>query len=129
MPAISRGKKTICYNRKISSETKLKAFILFVIVILLVFFFTLLILGIESFNDASNITSQSALFEVVSAFGTVGLSMNITPTLHWASKIILCVVMFFGRVGALTMFSLWNRNMNKVEDDAVSYLEEKIIIG
>lgn len=125
----SVGKKTICYNRRISSETKLKAFILLIIAILLIFFSTLIILGIEEFNDLSNLTFESALFEVVSAFGTTGLSLGITPTLHWVSKIALCVMMFFGRVGALTMFSLWNRNMNKVDDESVTYLEEKIIVG
>lgn len=127
--SFSLGKKTVCYNRKISSETKLKAFLLFGIVALLMFLFTLTITGIESFNNSSDLTTQAILFEVVSAFGTVGLSLNVTPYLHWASKLLLCIVMFFGRVGALTIFSLWNRNTNKVDDESVSYLEEKIIVG
>ena len=125
----SRGKRTLCYKREISSETKLKAFLLLIIAIILIFFCTLLLLGIESFNDKSSLTVQSALFEVVSAFGTTGLSLGITPTLHWVSKLAICVMMFFGRVGALTMFSLLNRNLNKAQDSSVTYLEEKIIIG
>ena len=46
------------------------------------------------------------LFETVSAFGTVGLSLGITSDLSVASKIILCFVMFLGRIGPLTLFFL-----------------------
>ena len=46
----------------------------------------------------------SLAFEVVSAFGTVGLSTGVTAGLTPASKLLLCVVMFVGRVGSLSLF-------------------------
>ena len=43
------------------------------------------------------------LFEVVSAFGTVGLSTGITAALTAPSQVILCVLMYLGRIGPITM--------------------------
>ncbi|MFZ4518246.1 MAG: TrkH family potassium uptake protein [Microthrixaceae bacterium] len=44
-----------------------------------------------------------AVFEAVSAFGTVGLSTGITPTLPGADQVILMVLMLVGRVGPITL--------------------------
>ena len=46
---------------------------------------------------------RDALFEVISAIATVGLSTGITPTLGVAAKLILTALMFAGRIGGLTM--------------------------
>ena len=48
------------------------------------------------------------LFEMVSASATVGLSTGITPHLSVASKIVSMVVMYIGRLGPLTIVSIWN---------------------
>lgn len=45
-------------------------------------------------------------FEVFSAFGTVGLSMGITEDLSAIGRVLLCAVMFLGRIGPLTLFFL-----------------------
>lgn len=45
------------------------------------------------------------LFEAISAFGTVGLSANLTPLLPTSAKIVLMVLMFCGRVGTITVAS------------------------
>ena len=50
-----------------------------------------------------DIPLKISLFETASAIGTVGLSLGVTPMLGVVSKIILMVLMFFGRVGALTL--------------------------
>ena len=62
------------------------------------------------------------LFEVVSAFGTVGLSTGITPELSVAGKAVIIIVMFIGRVGIITLLSMW---VNRVEPRA-RYSEEEI---
>ena len=57
------------------------------------------------------------LFETASAIGTVGLSLGITPQLGIISRIILILLMFFGRVGGLTLvfaaFSITHKNVSK----------------
>ncbi len=65
-------------------------------------------------------------FEAVSAFGTVGLSTGVTPALQPASKLLLCVVMFVGRVGSLSFFLLLVR---EVPASRVRYPEERVLIG
>ena len=64
-------------------------------------------------------------FEVVSAFGTVGLSTGITPDLSVASKLVLIFIMFIGRLGAFTLLSIW---INRPESN-IHYTEEMITIG
>ena len=53
------------------------------------------------------VTSMQALFEVVSAFGTVGLSTGITADLSDASKLLSILIMYIGRLGPLTIASMW----------------------
>ncbi len=65
------------------------------------------------------------MFEAVSAFGTVGLSTGITASLTFKAKWILIATMFAGRVGSLTLFSIF---MNRTPSN-VKYAEERILIG
>lgn len=66
------------------------------------------------------------LFEITSAFGTVGLSTGITPTLSTAGKLIVILTMFAGRIGPLTMALA----IALQKGGAVyKYPEEKIMIG
>lgn len=48
-----------------------------------------------------------SLFEITSAFGTVGLSVGITPGLCDGSKLLSILIMYIGRLGPLTVASLW----------------------
>lgn len=65
------------------------------------------------------------LFEMTSAFGTVGLSTGITPDLTVNSKILSIVIMFIGRLGPLTVATVWNFGREK----HISYPEGNIMIG
>jgi len=67
-----------------------------------------------------------ALFEVTSAFGTVGLSLDVTPHLSTFGKVLISVVMFLGRVGPITFIvalAVRQRTPN------YKYPEEEIAIG
>ncbi len=66
-----------------------------------------------------------ALFEIVSAFGTVGLSTGITTSLSVGSKILSMFIMFIGRLGPLTIATLWYFN----KGERVEYPEGNIAIG
>lgn len=52
---------------------------------------------------------DALIFEVTSAFGTVGLSLGVTDDLTTFSKIILMILMFIGRVGILTFLLVFRR--------------------
>ena len=54
-----------------------------------------------------DISLIDALFEVTSAFGTVGLSTGITPGLGIGSKLLSILIMYIGRLGPLTIASVW----------------------
>lgn len=66
------------------------------------------------------------LFEVVSAFGTVGLSMGITPDLSVWSKFLLICTMIIGRVGILTISYIILRTGSS---KGIEYAEENLMIG
>jgi trk system potassium uptake protein TrkH len=110
----------VAFKRRISSENILKAFILTNMSLALIVMFTFLICYVEG-----EFAFMDVLFETVSAFGTVGLTRGITPNLKTLSKMIICVTMFIGRVGPLTIACLWS--FRKVTD--TNYQKENIMIG
>jgi trk system potassium uptake protein TrkH len=65
------------------------------------------------------------LFEVVSAFGTVGLSTGVTGELSFAGKLIITLVMFVGRLGPLAVIVAISHR----ESASYYYAEENILIG
>lgn len=67
------------------------------------------------------------LFDVVSAFGTTGFTLGLTPHLSIIGKLIFAALMFMGRVGIFTvMYSLLT---SKGPEDAFRYPEENVMIG
>ena len=66
-----------------------------------------------------------ALFEMVSAFGTVGLSTGITENLGIQAKLLSIMVMYIGRLGPLTIASLWYFSRG----ERVRYPEGTLAIG
>ncbi len=65
------------------------------------------------------------LFETVSAFGTVGLSMGITPKLNDIQKLAIVLMMFAGRVGPLALAFSWYTAGKK----EIKYAEESVMVG
>lgn len=101
MVAVFRGKRDIEIGKKrIDSSLVGQALAIFAAFLILVMTATLIICAIEPDPVAP---FKSVLFEVVSAIGTVGLSLSLTPILSTASKCILILLMYAGRVGILTL--------------------------
>ncbi|WP_223836517.1 TrkH family potassium uptake protein [Paenibacillus oceani] len=69
---------------------------------------------------------MEVLFEVTSAFGTVGLSMGLTPELSTLGKLIIILTMFIGRLGPLTLAFALSQKQSR---EKFRYLEEKVLIG
>lgn len=84
-------------RRRVDDETVKTASAIFIMYI------TLFLLGGMTISAIEKLPITVCLYETASAVGTVGLSLGITPTLKVASKVILILSMFFGRVGGMTL--------------------------
>ena len=108
------------FRRGIPHEVVYKAFVITLLAALVVSAGTFALCLLEP-----EYTFLALLFEVTSAFGTVGLSTGITPELCTGAKFILILIMFIGRLGPVTIASLWSFRAAP----QVSYSEEDITIG
>ena len=109
-----------CYGRRIDDSTvKNASAILFMYV-----FFSMLSAIIISITDG--ISMQMGMFETFSAIGTVGLTLGITPTLSAVSRFVLILLMFFGRVGGLTIIYA---AFSQKDASTLKYLMENITLG
>jgi trk system potassium uptake protein TrkH len=94
-----KGKRDVEFFRlRIIPTMIYKSLTITLIAMLLVIVVTMLLSITENTHDLLKI-----LFETVSAFGTVGLSMGLTPELTTFGKIIISLTMFIGRLGPLTV--------------------------
>lgn len=96
------GNSTTVFKRRLPTETILKAYYVFFLSFIIILIGTLLLRVLEP-----NIDFMQIYFEIISAFGTVGLSTGITSNLSEISKIMLIILMFIGRVGVLTISFAW----------------------
>ncbi len=113
--------EVVLFRRRIDDSTIAKANSIFILTTLwlAISFFLLLAL------DTGNSSFQFILFELFSAFGTVGLGIGITSEWNVWCKLILIATMYIGRVGILTFgLSFFNRKLDKIR-----YPAENIIIG
>jgi trk system potassium uptake protein TrkH len=118
---IIRGNSDInISNRRISWEVLNRAMVILVISLLYISFVVLAMLAIEETNFVK------ILFEVVSAFGTVGLSMGLTPELSTASRWIIIITMLIGRAGPLTFALAIGEKRKKSK---IRYPKENILVG
>jgi trk system potassium uptake protein len=117
------------FKRRISDGTINRAYSIFVVSTLIVMLGTAFMLIAEVGNlpeEMSRGRFMEYLFETTSAFGTVGLSMGITPGLSAWSKFTLVLVMYTGRLGPLVV-AMAIRPVR--QRGAFLYPEEKLMIG
>lgn len=118
---IARVKNHIEFHKREFHERSVdRAFAIIILSILVLGCSSLIMYLIEPDKGALRI-----LFECVSAFGTVGLSLGITPLLTDSSKILLVLLMFMGRMGILTLlFAI----VRKTTTSVYRYPKENIVI-
>ncbi|MEG1776021.1 MAG: potassium transporter TrkG [Clostridia bacterium] len=121
-----RGQEHITlFGREIARETARRAMVIMLISLVIVLTCTCLISISERQGEVAFI---DLLFEATSAFSTTGLSSANTPSLSTTAQWLLMPLMYFGRVGPLTLaFALANRNTHPA--NRVRHPEEKIMIG
>lgn len=121
MIAMVRGKDDIVmFRHRLAKDRIYKA------ITLTLFALVIVIISAMVLSTTENHQFLMILFEATSAFGTVGLSMGLTPELSTIGKIIISFLMFLGRLGPLTLAYALNP---KKEKELFRYPEGKITIG
>lgn len=119
--AVFRRKDSVkCFNRRLEDSAIKNA------AAILLLYVTLFVGSAIIISTVEGLPLEKCLFETASAIGTVGLSLGITPTLGLISRALLIMLMFFGRVGGLTLIfaavSTSKPNVSKLP-------QEKITVG
>mgnify|MGYP000896651715 FL=1 len=83
----------------------------------------MILVAIEPKLDVLNI-----MLEVFSAFGTVGLSADVTPALNFFGKVIDIILMYAGRIGPVTLMILFTRQAH-IKEKGIRYPDEDVIVG
>lgn len=134
LAVIKNREDIVLFEKRLSSGLSIRALTIMLISLLLVFVVTMMLIIAEvdraqaGGDLAEKFSFINILFEVVSAFGTVGLSTGITPHLSDTSKISIILTMFAGRVGPLTLALALAMSPNKVKAN-IRYPEDKLMVG
>lgn len=108
------------FNRRLGIEAIKSAATIFIL------YLTLFITSGVAISTIEGLPVDVCLFETASAIGTVGLTLGLTPSLSLASHIILMMLMFFGRVGGLTLiYATMTKNVKNLS----KLPQEKITVG
>ncbi len=119
----SNGRNSIkVFNKEIDPIDINRAFAVMVLATLICFNGLLLILSFEN----GKYGLLEIFFEVMSAFGTCGLSLGITADLSNLSKVVIMILMFIGRVGLISFIIMLG---GKAEPEKFRYPKERIMIG
>lgn len=114
------GVQPAAFRRRIPDDNILKALQVLLLALLTV---TMGIMGL-ALAESGKFGFEQIVFEVVSAFATVGLSTGITTEIGTISKFILMVMMFVGRLGPITVATSL-----RTKESRLKYVEERIFIG
>ena len=110
----------VLFKRHISSKIVKQAVSLMIAYLSIILIATMIIGSYEPF-DITQI-----IFEVISAIGTVGLSLGLTENAMIPTKIIITLLMYTGRLGALTLFDLILKDKN---NSIIQKPEGKVLVG
>ena len=125
-----RGRRQpAAFRRSISADSISRALTIFIIAVFIItLMFVLLLMTSKQIvtHEASHGWFVDNLFETVSAFGTVGLSLGMTPHLPDTGKLVIILSMFIGRVGILTFIFAMIRPERKGE---LIYADEPVAVG
>ena len=113
-------------TRTVNPSTVNRAVVLTTLALLLIVLAHIVLSVLLPASDTVN--SSNLLYEVISALATVGLTVGVTGELTTAGKLVMCLVMFTGRVGLMTIAFGLTRRHDKGRN-SLSYPEGRIMIG
>ncbi len=91
--------------------------------------FTIVIVGFMALLVSERADFLTSMFEVFSAFGTVGLSMGLTGTLTNTGKVVIIILMFIGRIGPVALAYSLRSNRTRRLSDKIEYPTGQVIVG
>lgn len=118
--SVAQNRECTAFKRTIPKRNTTKAMVVLTMALCTVLLSVFLVCILEP-----NLEFEQIVYEVVSGFGTVGISMGITPQLGTGSKIIIAITMFLGRLGPLTIVTIWQSK----RISQASYTNEEVNIG
>ncbi|MFC6180118.1 TrkH family potassium uptake protein [Lactiplantibacillus daowaiensis] len=121
-----RGKQDVEFSHRRFSQANISRALLLIFLASIVITVATLILT-QTEHIPKEFGLEYIVFEVLSAFGTVGLSLGLTPHLTVIGKLIIMLLMFIGRVGIFT--SLYSLSKRQAKVNLIRYPEENILIG
>ena len=116
----SRNDRPEAFKRRIPTDAVRKALTVVMFSVLVLILSTLLLCIFEP-----EYSFMAILFEVTSAVNTVGVTTGITSEFGTAARIVLIVTMFLGRLGPVTVATMWANPSQK----PFTYSEEQLLIG
>lgn len=114
------------FNRSLTMDTISRTLSIFILAVITISAGLVLLLVLQMGAGQGRGAFLAYMFEAVSAFGTVGLSMGVTPTLSIPGKVVLICLMLIGRVGLLTIAYVVTARAPKA---VFRYAEERVMIG
>jgi len=122
-----QGRKISAFKREFTNSSIIKTMTLVFLSVVVLLVGYVCIASFERGNNAA--TTDAVLYETFSAFGTVGLSESLTTTLSLGSKIVICLLMFFGRLGPITLFQIFQTNIDNEKNTHYREIPTDVIIG
>jgi trk system potassium uptake protein TrkH len=118
---VSAREAVSAFHRSLAGDLVVRAFTLIALALAVILLASAVLLA-----GQPELGLRDALFEIFSAFGTVGLSTGVTSSLTPFSKIVVCLTMFVGRVGPLTLLYALSRRKAR---GRFEYAEESVLVG
>lgn len=115
-------KKTVLFGRSVSDNAFVRATAVIVVQLIAA------ACGVILLNVFNDFSMKEILYDVISAVSTVGLTLGITFDLSAASKVVIMLLMYFGRVGILTVTYAVLKSQSSKEEH-ISYPDANMLIG
>lgn len=122
--ALVKGSDTITVMKRTIADQVVKRSL----TIAMVSFF-IAILGLFVLSITEDLSFIDLVFEIFSAFATVGLTAGVTPLLTSAGKIVIIILMYIGRIGPITMVLIFAKRYSQMKGKDIIYPQSDVLIG
>lgn len=118
---VAHQDEKVIFKRRVSEDSMRKASAVVFVGVVAVFALTI------ALTMVNPVPMEDALFEVVSACGTVGLTRGLTPSLGTGGRIVIIIAMYLGRIGPISLVALFSRNRS--DKNRINYSEGNFYVG